>query len=207
MKQQLTRKILELKRTYVKKLVNDRIKEFQKLKKQPKKWFLELCYCILTANSTAERCIDVQKKIGNGFLNFPLFKLKQKMKQASCRFYNKRARYIVEAREKFNAQKMKQLADKNLEEAREWLVQNIKGMGMKEASHFLRNVGYDIAIVDFHILDILKKYKIISKNTILNKKNYTIIEDKLENIAGKTKSSLSELDLYLWYMETGKVLK
>jgi N-glycosylase/DNA lyase len=207
MKQQLAREILELKKSHVKKAVEKRIEEFKQLNKHTEKWFSELCFCILTANSTAERCIEVQKQVGNGFRNLPLKKLKQKMKSASCRFYNKRAEYIAEARKEFQAEKIKELTDKNPKKAREWLVQNIRGIGMKEASHFLRNVGYNISIIDFHILDVLKKYKIAQKNIKLNAKNYPIIENKLKELAKSTRLSLPELDLYLWYMETGRVLK
>ena len=90
---------------------------------------------------------------------------------------------------------------------REWLVKNVKGLGMKEASHFLRNIGFkDLAIIDFHIVDILVENKIINKPKNLNKE-YIKIEEKLRGIAKKVKLSLAELDLYLWYMETGKVLK
>ena len=91
--------------------------------------------------------------------------------------------------------------------AREWLAENIKGIGMKESSHFLRNIGYDIAIIDFHILDILKRSGIIKRGIELNKNSYIEIENKLKIIAKSAKLTMAELDLYLWYMETGKVLK
>ena len=39
------------------------------------------------------------------------------------------------------------------------------------------------------------------------KKKYQEIEDLLKNIAKETDLTLAELDLYLWYMETGKILK
>ncbi len=208
MKQQLARKILELKKSHVKKAVEKRIEEFKQLNKHTEKWFSELCFCILTAGSTAERCIKVQKQVGNGFKNLPLKKLKQKMKSASCRFYNKRAEYITEASKNFDAEKLKKIAERSPEEAREWLAENIKGIGMKEASHFLRNIGYNLAIIDFHVLEILKRQKIIQKKMMLkNEDNYRFIEDKLKKLARLTKLSLAELDLYLWYLETGKVLK
>ena len=91
---------------------------------------------------------------------------------------------------------------------REWLVKNIKGLGYKEASHFLRNIGFDdYAIIDFHIVDLLVKYNIIQKPKSLTKQKYLEIEEKLRKIAKKTNLTLAELDLYLWYMETGKILK
>ena len=79
---------------------------------------------------------------------------------------------------------------------------------MKEASHFLRNVGFeDYAIIDFHIIDILEKYGLIEKPKTMTKNKYLEIEDILKKLAKKVNLSLAELDLYLWYKETGKVLK
>ena len=84
----------------------------------------------------------------------------------------------------------------------------MKGLGYKEASHFLRNIGFDdFAIIDFHIIDILSRYNLIEKPKALTKKRYLKIENLLKEIAKKSNLSLAELDLYLWYMETGKVLK
>ncbi|MCK4265146.1 hypothetical protein KAW80_02185 [Candidatus Babeliales bacterium] len=43
-------------------------------------------------------------------------------------------------------------------------MKNIKGIGYKEASHFLRNVGYnDVAIIDRHVLRFLKREKLIQE--------------------------------------------
>jgi len=200
-------KIRGLKKSKVKEEIDKRTREFRTLKSQKERWFSELCFCILTAGSTAQRCIEVQKKVGMGFYTKPLSRLRQAMKSASCRFYNKRAEYIAEARKKFDANTVKKLADENPSNAREWLAENIKGIGMKESSHFLRNIGYDIAIIDFHILDILKRSGIIKRGIELNKNSYIEIENKLKIIAKSAKLTMAELDLYLWYMETGKVLK
>ena len=79
---------------------------------------------------------------------------------------------------------------------------------MKEASHFLRNIGFkDFAIIDFHIIDVLTRYNLIKKPKTLTAKRYLEIEGVLKKLANKLKMSLGELDLYLWYLETGKVLK
>jgi len=91
---------------------------------------------------------------------------------------------------------------------REWIVENVKGLGYKEASHFLRNVGFDdYAIIDFHIVDLLVDYKLIEKPKTITKRKYMAIESLLKKLARKTNLTLAELDLYLWYMETGKILK
>lgn len=193
---QLVNKINKLKKTEIKKVIDKRLKEFKKTGKTNNSVFKELCFCILTANSTAERCIDVHSKVGDGFLTLSPLKLQKKLKECSCRFHTKRAGYIIEAR-KHNAIK-----------ERDWLVNNIKGLGYKEASHFLRNIGFsNYAIIDFHIIDLLVKNKLIKKPKTINKKTYLEIEDKLRKIAAKSNLNLAELDLYLWFIETGKVLK
>ena len=91
---------------------------------------------------------------------------------------------------------------------REWIINNVNGIGLKESSHFLRNIGFDeYAIIDFHIIDLLVKYDIITKPKTITKNKYLEIEKILGKIAKQTDLTLAELDLYLWYMETGKILK
>ena len=91
---------------------------------------------------------------------------------------------------------------------REWVVKNIKGLGYKEASHFLRNIGYkNYAIIDFHIVDVLAKYNLIEKPKTMTKKKYFEMEQLLKTIGNRLHLNMAELDLYLWYLETGKPLQ
>ena len=134
----------------------------------------------------------------------PKEELAKKLKELGHRFPNVRAEYIFLARESFKK------IDFNSKTIREDLVFGIKGLGMKEASHFLRNIGYkDYAIIDFHIIDFLVKNSLLGeqKSKSLTKNKYLEIESVLRKIAEKTNLSLGELDLYLWFRETGKVLK
>lgn len=120
----------------------------------------------------------------------------------------KRAEYIVLARKLINSLREIIYSFNNVKSAREWLVDNIKGVGYKEASHFLRNIGFlDVAIIDYHILDLLSKHYAIDKPKNMTRKRYLMIENILRDIAKETSLKLGVLDLYLWYMETGKVLK
>jgi len=90
----------------------------------------------------------------------------------------------------------------------EFIVENVKGIGYKEGSHFLRNIGYEnLAIVDFHIIDLLVKSYMIEKPKTLTKRKYLEIEELLLEVGEQLKLNLAELDLFLWYIETGKVLK
>ena len=56
-------------------------------------------------------------------------------------------------------------------------------------------------------MDILVKNQLIEKPKTMTKSKYLEIEEILKNIAKKVKLTLAELDLYLWFIETGKVLK
>lgn len=201
--------INSLKSNEISSLVKERIKEFRTIKsKSQEEIFRELCFCIMTANCSAEKCIEVQDLIGEGFNKLQENGLVQSLKNYGYRFPNIRAKYIVEAR-KYQKQLLDNLNNNVApQDRREWIVKNIKGIGYKEASHFLRNIGYtEYAIIDFHIIDLLVKHNLIEKPKTLTKKKYLEIEDILSEIAENLDVNLAELDLYMWYMETGKVLK
>lgn len=196
----------------VRDLVKRRITEFENIGKSKKLVFSELCFCILTANWKADKAISIQRELsdekkGFGFLNFSEKKLEKFLKKMGHRFYSQRAKYICLAREHFDIIKEK-LKNLKANEAREFL-DTIKGFGYKEASHFLRNIGYKkIAIIDRHIINLLFRYSIINeKPKSLTKRRYIEIEKILSYIAKKLDMSLAELDLYMWYIETGKILK
>lgn len=199
----------DLKKSEVKNLVDVRMGEFREIGKgSSSEIFKELCFCVLTANFNAEKSIKLQREIGDGFLTLRKSQLARRLRELGHRYPNTRARYIVEARKYKDSLKdiVKSFNAEN--ELREWLVDNVKGIGYKEASHFLRNIGYtNFAIVDFHILNVLARYKLMEKPKTLTRRKYLEIEDILREIARKSSLNLAELDLYLWYMETGKILK
>jgi len=198
-----------LKQSEVKGLIDARIREFREIgEASSTEVFKELCFCILTANFSAERGIKIQKEIGAGFLTLPESKLTEKLKELGHRYPEARAKYIVETRR--YSESLKEIIESfcSGRMLREWLAENVKGLGFKEASHFLRNIGYtDLAILDFHIIDLLVKCNLVEKPKTMTKKRYLEIEELQRKIAERSNLSLAELDLYLWYMETGKVLK
>jgi N-glycosylase/DNA lyase len=206
--QQLIQKIEKLKKTEIKKQIDKRIQEFKNTnKKSNNELFNELCFCLLTANFNAEKTIKIQNEIGDCFLSDNQNEIREKLKTYGHRFPNKRAEYIHDARNcKDRLNEVVNFHDRKA--LREWIVKNVKGIGYKECSHFLRNVGFeDYAIIDFHIIDILVENNIIQRPKTLTKNKYLEIENILRKMAEKTNLTLAELDLYLWYMETGKILK
>ena len=85
----------------------------------------------------------------------------------------------------------------------------MKGFGLKEASHFLRNTGHDnCAILDRHIIRLMHEHALIpALPKTITERNYLRIESALDDFAREAGMNHSLLDLYLWYMKTGKVLK
>lgn len=207
---ELTKEVRSLMNSEVGDIVRTRVQEFILLhQKGNDYWFSELCFCILTANSSAILGIKIQRQMSpDGFKSLTLEQLTNRLTKLGHRFPKRRAEFIVNARTFCDIKEIiTGFADSR--NARDWLVKNVKGLGLKEASHFLRNVGYfDLAILDRHIQRVMLEYGMI---TILprsmTKKNYLVMEEKLKTLAEEITLPIGVLDLYLWYMKTGKVLK
>ncbi|HSU26549.1 MAG TPA: N-glycosylase/DNA lyase [Pyrinomonadaceae bacterium] len=132
------------------------------------------------------------------------------------RYPNERARYIEESRNFLLTdcdlrlrQRLAGFADRN--ERRDWLVKEkgIKGLGYKEASHFLRNIGFTgYAILDKHVLRSMAELKIIDDPKPPNSgSRYLTVEERLKSLASTLGIDFDELDLVLWSMKTGEILK
>ena len=193
----------------VRRIVERRISEFKKTGRMgDEAWFKEMCFCILTANYSALRALRIWSIIGEGFITWPEERLRMALRSLGHRFPNARARYIVEARRHIRGLKERILNQPSEHAARVMLVRDVRGLGMKEASHFLRNVGFDnLAIIDFHILNLLERYGVIVRPKTLTRRRYLAIEASMRGLAVELGLTLSRLDLYLWYLETGRVLK
>jgi N-glycosylase/DNA lyase len=197
------------------KKIKKTLKEFKQVWKSSEKVFEELCFCLLTPQSSAKqamKCIDALRE------NNLLAKGSAKEKEVfvkNVRFYITKSKRLVIAQERFPTSEIKQILieneiKKDVLSCREFLVREINGYGYKEASHFLRNIGFfeDIAILDRHILKNLVKCGVIKEvPTSLNKKTYLAIEEKMRKFCEKNELKLEELDLVFWSNETGKVLK
>ena len=187
-----------------KPVIRQRLKEFRQ-PKTDEEMFAELCFCLLTPQSKAKLCWNAIEKLKekNLLLNGSAGEIKKWL--AGTRFANKKAQYIVDARRYFPLR-----FSGNAKEMRFWLMKNVKGIGMKEASHFLRNIGHgdDIAILDRHILKNLKRFNVINDiPRSLTAKKYIEIERRMKHFAEKINIPLAELDLLFWSEETGEIFK
>lgn len=172
------------------------------------KVFGEFCFCLLTANTSAEMGVRTQELIGiDGFMNYSERELRDALKDSRYRFYNLRSRFIVESR--WIMDELPSLINASDSfGTREYLVENIKGMGYKESSHFLRNVGvFDFAILDKHILRMLhQEYPELTPKAT-SRKLYLSGEDMVLSIARDLGLEPGILDLYMWKIATGKLIK
>jgi N-glycosylase/DNA lyase len=201
----------ELKKSYAsrKNAIRKRLAEFEEQKSE-EQLLQELVFCLLTPQSKAKGCWkSVESLTERGFL----YTGSEKEIKSSlvCRFPNNKARYVIETREKFPEIRtaINSLKDQP-QELRLWLVKNVKGYGMKEASHFMRNIGLgqEIAILDRHILKNLQKFGAIPEiPKTLAPKKYMEIEDSMKSFSEKIEIPMDELDLLFWSEEAGEVFK
>jgi N-glycosylase/DNA lyase len=201
----------ELRREHAgrKKALRNRLADFAAVSRD--EYFYELVYCLLTPQSSAAnagRAVEALKTAGlyeNDIDAAPLLH----QKEFYIRFHNTKARHLREAREGF-PEIMNHLCNGSSAPAlRTWLVGNVRGLGWKEASHFLRNIGYrDLAILDRHILKNLKNHRVIrSIPRTLTRARYLTIERRFSRFAERVGIPMDELDLLFWSRETGEILK
>jgi len=200
-----------------KKEIKKRLYEFRQVWRQPdERIFAELAFCFCTPQSKAKACwhavssLEKSGKLYSGSLDEIRAALHR-----NVRFHNNKAGYILHARgvlsEFGEIQIKKKLSQLGTPfEMREWLVSNLKGLGHKEASHFLRNIGMgqDLAILDRHILKNLHKHGAIKEiPKSLTPRKYKEIEEEMRAFSSKVKIPMDEMDLLFWSEETGEVFK
>ncbi|MFP4141961.1 MAG: N-glycosylase/DNA lyase [Thermoplasmata archaeon] len=176
--------------------------------------FNELTFCLFTPQSKAKVCWDTVEKLREKDMIEKGEKSEIADEIKKVRFRHNKSGYLVKARENFLKddvslkEKLKEFDDQK--EAREWVVDNVKGLGYKEASHFLRNIGKgeNLAILDRHILKNLVELGVIDEEPkTLTKKRYLEIEEKMEEFSAEIGIPIHHLDLVLWYEETGHIFK
>ncbi|OYT61391.1 DNA lyase [Methanosarcinales archaeon ex4484_138] len=176
--------------------------------------FAELVFCILTPQSKAKLCWAAVERLISKDLLLKGDEEEIARELDGVRFKYKKSEYIIAAREKFiNNGKLnvrEEIIGVEIEETRDYMVSNIKGIGYKEASHFLRNValGENMAILDRHVLKNLKLFGLLKEiPKSLSKKKYLELEKKMKEFAEEIYIPMSHLDFILWYKETGEVFK
>jgi N-glycosylase/DNA lyase len=174
-------------------------------------YFYELVYCLLTPQSSAvnaDLVVDSLRK-----KNFQTRTINPERflanKDSYIRFHKNKTKYLLEMKNNYDIIVNQLQNGSPASELRKWLVENVKGIGYKEASHFLRNIGYrDLAILDRHILKNLVRIGVLKElPKSLPKQIYFEIEKKFLKFSKKINIPMDELDLLFWSMETGEILK
>lgn len=211
MKRKTYKDVDELKEQFEvrKHAIRRRLSEFSAIRTE--EYFYELVYCLLTPQSSAVnagKAVEALKAEDfwgkNVEASLILFR-----KQHYIRFHNTKAKRLREVKEHYGEILAKLCNNSPSPDLRDWLVKNVKGLGWKEASHFLRNIGHrDLAILDRHILKNLIKHDVIrSLPKTLTAKRYLSIEKKFREFAVEIGIAMDELDLLFWSNETGEILK
>ncbi len=189
--------------------IKKRLVEFSAIPKE--EYFYELCFCICTPQSKAANAWQVQKKLAErNFYEKPFDPVDiLNDKSHYIRFHNQKAQRLLEVREQWPEIKAVLESDMTNIEKRFWLFDNVKGMGLKESAHYLRNIGYrNLGILDRHILKHLVSCQVYSEiPNISGKKRYLEVEAKFQEFAEFIGIPIDELDLLFWSYEAGEILK
>jgi N-glycosylase/DNA lyase len=164
--------------------------------------FSELTFCTLTANTSAEMGIRCQQRLNETNLT-DVGEIRRALVQCKYRFPNTRSKFIA-----YNygiRDKLNELIEKT--DRRVALADTYMGIGMKEASHFLRNIGFfQYSILDKHIQRFLASYY-MTKIKIVNRRDYERVEKLFMRLSKKYGMEPGIMDLVIWYIMTGKILK
>ena len=204
----LTHKKLRTHYEKEKDTIKKRLKEFSANGKDldPEGLFTELCFCICTPQSKAVKVAEVIH-LGNSakLLSMDHAQLSEFLKK-NTRFHNTKAKHIIHARKYLS--ELSSLPKDSLK-AREFLVKNIKGIGYKESSHYLRNIGYrNLCIVDRHVINLMHELGVFKDaSNPSTPKRYLDMEQKIKDYAKAHGYDVDELDLALWSVKTGHVFK
>lgn len=209
----------ELRRDYLAKkpLIVRRLNEFKRVYRNgDRAIFEELCFCILTAGSSAKMGMRTIEALRDLLHNGSEQELQLRAREHRVRFWRLRPSYIVHTRTYLEAEcglKLQRLISSfdSPEERRDFFAKNkgIKGLGYKEASHFLRNIGFSgYAILDKHILNSLREMGVIGKRMHPGSRTgYLTIERRLIRFSREVDIDMDHLDLLLWSRKTGEILK
>jgi N-glycosylase/DNA lyase len=211
--------IEELKRIYLNKRreIRERLREFKAVGRSGshERLFEELTFCIFTAGASARMGLRSVESVRSVLISGSTSDI-QRAITGRHRFPNARGAYVFETREYLRLQCGLRLGEalssfKSSDERRDFLAANreVRGIGYKEASHFLRNIGYrGYAILDKHLLSRLTEFEVIeSPKPPSTKRQYVATEESVKHFADAIGIDFDELDLLLWYTKTGEILK
>lgn len=129
-----------------------------------------------------------------------------KIRHVRPRFRNRLASLLATTvttlRDQGQSMRMLLLSSGSAREARELLVKMVWGFGPKQASLFLRRVGYSaqLAVLDTHVLDYLRIARGINTkaSALARLKSYELLEAEFERVAVEFGHPVGCVDLAMW---------
>ena len=200
---------LEIAYKNFEEIIIQRLNEFKNISTEL--FFYEFCFCILTPQSSAKNAIEVQNKLTDlDFFNkkfAPNYLLADR--NHYIRFHNVKSQRLLSAIDFYPNLLEILFSGLNQHEKRKRIKDNFSGLGMKESSHFLRNIGYkNLAIIDRHILKNLYLCGVLEDiSPPKNERQYLEIESKFLDYANEIGIEMDFLDLLFFANSTGMVLK
>lgn len=177
--------------------------------------FEEMVFCFFTGGCSARMGINSLNAVRPILMTGDREELTRRLLGVH-RYPNARSGYIVHSRQHLIDNIGMRLRERLFGfacdlERRDWLVNDrgIKGLGYKEASHYLRNIGFrGYAILDKHILRCMSEIGLIDEpKPPSGRRRYIEVEAIYHRFADEIEIDPDELDLILWSMKTGKILK
>jgi N-glycosylase/DNA lyase len=201
------------------KEIRNRLAEFEDVWRcgSDERLWEELVFCIFTAGASARMGLRSVEAIRSLLVEGDRDEMSRALIKAGAhRFPVARPGYVVVTRDYLREQCGMRLRERLLSfddaiERRDWLARErrIKGLGYKEASHFLRNIGLKgYGILDKHVLRCLADLGVVdTPRPPTTRDAYLEREEQLRRFARRIRINFDELDLVLWSMKTGEVLK
>jgi N-glycosylase/DNA lyase len=216
-----TQAVRELKKLYgtIQNDIDERLHEFKLMYQNGSDavLFREMCFCMCTPQNNAQKAWGAALALEKSGLlyNGNAAQIAKILRDGGVRFHNTKAKAIAHNAKQFYPDTKKHLqkffTGHSISETRNELANITRGWGLKEASHFLRNIGVTengICILDRHILRQLVLYDVIpSIPDTLSKNKYLNIETAMLAFAKKAHIPADALDLLFWYKAKGEIFK
>ncbi|GMO33654.1 MAG: N-glycosylase/DNA lyase [Termitinemataceae bacterium] len=201
--------------------INARLTEFKNIYEcgSAKDIFKEMSFCTCTPQNNAQKAWNSVCALAKDGVLFnddsDTGKIAEMLRSGGVRFHKNKAIYIVRNRENFYPD-TKKIITKTINdhgsiiEVRNYLAKIVLGWGLKEASHFLRNIGFGskLCILDRHILRQLVLYNVIKEvPKAITKSIYLETEQKMIAFASEQKIPLDAMDLLFWYKAKNELFK
>lgn len=190
--------------------IRRRLDDFARVERS--RWFYEMCFCLMTPQSSAVHASMVQTELESiDFLSNGQDVVEiLRMPDRYIRFHHTKHARLHRARSDWSRiESVIAATDVPARDRRNALREMVDGFGMKESSHFLRNIGLrGLAIIDRHLLTNMVACGIFDDvPSVSTAKRYLDVEQRFGAYCEAISIDMDEVDLLFWCAQTGHILK